>query len=38
MEGLSEHVVRNTNEVISLLRKGAHLRTTATTKMNKVGQ
>ena len=37
VEGLSEHVVRNTDGVISLLRKGAHLRTTATTKMNKVG-
>ena len=37
VEGLSEHVALNTDGVISLLRKGAHLRTTATTKMNKVG-
>ena len=37
MEGLSEHVVRNTKEVKQLLREGAQLRTTAATKMNKVG-
>lgn len=36
VEGLSEHVVRNTGEVMQLLREGAHLRTTASTKMNKV--
>ena len=36
VEGLSEHVVRNTGEIMALLREGAHLRTTASTKMNKV--
>ena len=37
MEGLSEHVVRSTEEIMQLLREGAHLRTTASTRMNKVG-
>ena len=36
VEGLSEHVVRSTGEIMQLLREGAHLRTTASTKMNKV--
>lgn len=36
VENLSEHVVRNTAGIMSLLRDGARLRTTATTKMNKV--
>ncbi len=36
VENLSEHVVRNTAGIMSLLREGARLRTTATTKMNKV--
>ena len=36
VEGLSEHVVRSTEEIMQLLREGAHLRTTASTKMNKV--
>jgi len=36
VEGLSEHVVRNTEGVMALLREGAHFRTTATTRMNKV--
>ncbi|XP_064386094.1 uncharacterized protein LOC135334732 isoform X2 [Halichondria panicea] len=35
VENLSEHVVRNTAGIMSLLREGARLRTTATTKMNK---
>ena len=36
MEGLSEHVVRSTEEIKSLMKKGSYLRTTAATKMNKV--
>ena len=36
MEGLSEHVVRNPEGVMALLREGAHFRTKATTRMNKV--
>lgn len=36
VEGLSEHIVRNTGEIMQLLREGAHLRTTASTRMNKV--
>ncbi len=37
VENLSEHVVRiNTAGIMSLLKEGARLRTTATTKMNKV--
>ena len=36
VESLSEHVVRNTDGVMSLLREGAQLRTTASTRMNKV--
>ncbi len=36
VESLSEHVVRNTAEVMRLLQIGAHLRITAMTKMNKV--
>ncbi len=36
MDGLSEHVVRNTDGIMSLLRTGARLRTTGSTKMNKV--
>ena len=36
VEGLSERVVRNTEGIMKLLRDGAHLRTTASTKMNKV--
>ncbi len=35
VEGLSEHVVRNTREILGLLSEGAHLRTTAITRMNK---
>ena len=35
IEGLSEHVVRNTGGIMSLLREGTRLRTTAMTKMNK---
>ena len=38
VEGLSEHVVRNTEDILQFLRRGAHLRTTASTKMNKVLQ
>ncbi len=38
VENLSEHIVRNTAEIMSLLHEGARLRTTATTKMNKVRQ
>ena len=34
IENLSEHVVRNTNEILSLLHDGARLRTTGSTKMN----
>ena len=36
IEGLLEHVVRNTDGVMSLLREGAQLRTTAASRMNKV--
>lgn len=36
VDSLSEHVVRNTAEVMRLLQIGAHLRITAMTKMNKV--
>ena len=36
VEGLSEHVVRTSDELLLFLRRGAHLRTTASTKMNKV--
>lgn len=35
IEGLSEHVVRNTGGIMSLLHEGKRLRTTGTTKMNK---
>lgn len=38
VEGQSEHVVRNTEDILQFLRRGAHLRTTASTKMNKVLQ
>lgn len=33
---LSEHVVRHTDEVMQLIQEGARLRTTSTTRMNKV--
>ena len=33
---LSEHIVRNTSEVMKLLQRGTQQRTTAMTKMNKV--
>ena len=36
IEGLSEHVVRNTDGIMGLLQEGKRLRTTGTTKMNKV--
>lgn len=36
VDNLSEHVVRNTAEVMRLLQIGAQLRVTAMTKMNKV--
>ena len=36
IEGLSEHVVRNTGGIMALLREGTRLRTTGTTKMNVV--
>ncbi len=36
VDGLSEHVVRNTDGIMSLLRTGARLRTTGSTKMNEV--
>lgn len=36
VDSLSEHVVRNTAEVMRLLQIGAQLRITAMTKMNKV--
>ena len=36
VEALSEHVVRNTDEVMKLIQDGARLRTTSMTKMNKV--
>lgn len=36
IETLSEHVVRNTAGIMSLLHEGARLRTTGSTKMNKV--
>ena len=38
IETLSEHVVRNTDGIMSLLHKGAGLRTTASTRMNKVSE
>ena len=36
IENLSEHVVRNTDKILALLKEGTRLRTTAATKMNKV--
>ena len=36
MENLSEHVVKSTEEIKSLIKQGAHLRTTAATRMNVV--
>lgn len=36
IENLSEHVVRNTTGIMSLLREGSRLRTTGSTRMNKV--
>lgn len=35
VEGLSERVVRNTDEIIALLNEGSQLRSTAVTRMNK---
>ena len=34
VENLSEHLVKSTDEIKSLLRKGTLLRTTASTRMN----
>lgn len=38
VEGLSEHVVRTTDEIYKLMHQGAHMRTTAETKLNKVSR
>ncbi|KAL5506186.1 hypothetical protein EMCRGX_G007780 [Ephydatia muelleri] len=35
IESLSEHVVRNTDEILHLVKLGSHQRTTAATKSNK---
>ena len=37
VDGLSEHVVRNTGGIMSLMHEGARLKTTGATKMNNVG-
>ena len=36
MEGLSEHILKNPEDVKALLRKGSQVRVTAETRMNKV--
>jgi hypothetical protein len=36
VDGLSEHVVRSTEEILKLIHNGALLRKTAATKMNVV--
>ena len=38
IESLSEHVVRNTDEILHLVKLGSHQRTTAATKSNKVSR
>ena len=35
VEGLSEHVVKTTDEIKGLIKKGSNLRSTASTRMNK---
>ena len=36
VESLSDHIVRDTEEIMALVQQGSHLRMTNATRMNKV--